>query len=82
MCKGKVKKGMLFNCMISPYMLKHNKIYIWSARPVLKRKFPPVFRFYASLPRASLLQVNASTGAKQLRQFFIFRVAGCTTRSL
>ncbi len=38
----------------------------------------PFFHFYASLPRTSLLQGNASTGAKWLRQLFILGVAGCT----
>ena len=37
---------------------------IWSARPVQNNKFLPVLRFYASLPRTSLLQGIAATGAK------------------
>ncbi len=35
---------------------------IWSAMPVHGKKFLPVFRFYASLPRISLLQGIAATG--------------------
>jgi hypothetical protein len=46
--------------------------------PVLNTKLLPVLRFYASLPRTSLLQGIASTGAKWLEQLFIFEVAGCT----
>jgi hypothetical protein len=46
--------------------------------PVQNNKFLPVFCFYASLPRTSLLQGNASTGARGPKQHFIFRAAGCT----
>ena len=52
------------------------KLMFWSARLLQLTKFPPVFCLYASLPRTSLLQGNASAGAKQLRQHFIFMVAG------
>jgi len=34
-----------------------------SAGPIQNTKFPPVFRLYASLPRTSLLQGIAATGA-------------------
>ncbi|WP_230146699.1 hypothetical protein [Pedobacter sp. Bi126] len=49
----------------------------WSAAPVQNTQSLPVFRFYASLPRTSLLQGNASTGAIGPKQYFIFVVAGC-----
>jgi hypothetical protein len=38
-------------------------IQIRSAIPVQNNQFLPVFCFYASLPRTSLLQGNTSTGA-------------------
>jgi len=52
-------------------------IPIWSAWPVYHKKFLPVFRLYASLPRASLLQGNASTGARWPQQYFICTAAQC-----
>jgi hypothetical protein len=52
---------------------------IWSAMPVQSTKCVPVFCFYASLPRASLLQGNATAGAKWQMLHFILTVAGCTT---
>jgi len=51
---------------------------IWSAMPVHGKKFLPVFRFYASLPRTSLLQGIAATGAIWLQQPFICWIAICT----
>jgi hypothetical protein len=33
-----------------------NTFLVWSAKPVQSNKILPVFRFYASLPRAALLQ--------------------------
>lgn len=44
-------------------------IWIWSAIPVQDTQFLPVFHFYASLPRTSLFQCNASTGAKWPQQY-------------
>jgi hypothetical protein len=44
-----------------------------------KKKILPVFRLYASLPRTSLLQGTASTGANRPKQLFILRVAGTET---
>ena len=55
-------------------------IWIWSAMPVQNTQFLPVLRFYAfpKVRDTSLLQGNASTGANEPKQYFIFMVAGCT----
>jgi hypothetical protein len=47
-------------------------IRIQSAIPVQNNQFLPVFCFYASLPRTSLLQGNTSTGANGAKIAFHF----------
>ncbi len=61
-------------CLYTPAMIipffrsvrtqTEDSFFIRSARSVQNNKFLPVFRFYASPPRTSLLQGNATTGAR------------------
>ncbi|MBT2561867.1 hypothetical protein J7E50_20075 [Pedobacter sp. ISL-68] len=53
--------------------------FLWSAEPVQNAMFLPVLRFYASLPRSSLLQGNASTGAKWQKSFSFLGLQGAQT---
>ncbi|CAH0153876.1 hypothetical protein SRABI27_00591 [Pedobacter sp. Bi27] len=66
--RQEVQQGQASPMKYNASLLKLKTIFIiWSAPPVQNKKFLPVLRFYASLPRTSLLQGNAATGAKQAR---------------